>query len=137
MTTSPVKRPAMAKMLTRAFGLRCPWCGGRKVLRSWFALRKQCPACGVEYDRGDGFWLGGYVINFGVTQFFLIAFITVGIALTTPHSPALKLVLGGVAESIVVPILFFPFSRTIWAAFDIAMHPPSPDISPEPAESVR
>lgn len=111
-------------MLARSLTLRCPWCGGRRVMRSWFALRDQCPTCNLRYDRGDGFWLGAFVINFALTEGLLMAYIFIGIALTSPHPPAMKLVLGGLIESVAVPLLFFPFSRTIWAAFDVAMHPP-------------
>jgi hypothetical protein len=39
----------------------------------------------------------------------------------------LQLQITGVVLAIGMPILFFPFSRTLWIAFDLAVHPPGKD----------
>lgn len=78
------------------------------------------------FEREDGFFLGAYVVNFGVMMISLAAFIAVGIALTLPDPPTVELTLGGMAIGIIVPVLFYPFSRTFWSAIDLWMKPLEP-----------
>lgn len=86
----------------------------------------RCPRCGMCFEREEGFFLGAYVVNFGAMMISLALFIAVGIALTLPDPPPGKLTLGGMFVGTVVPILFYPFARTLWSAFDLWMKPLEP-----------
>lgn len=86
----------------------------------------RCPRCGMCFEREEGFFLGAYVVNFGLMMISLAAFIGVGVALTLPDPPTVKLTLGGMVVGIIVPVLFYPFSRTFWSAIDLWMKPLEP-----------
>jgi hypothetical protein len=78
------------------------------------------------FEREEGFFLGAYVVNFGVMIIALAVFIAVGVALTLPDPPPGKLALGGMAVGVLVPIFFYPMSRTVWSAIDLMMKPLEP-----------
>lgn len=82
-----------------------------------------CPGCGLRFQRVPGHWLGSWFLNICVAQTAVVAILVLGVAATYPDSPMLLLgVLAGLA-AVVVPLVFFPFSRTIWCAIDLVMRP--------------
>lgn len=83
---------------------------------------ERCPRCGYRFEREEGFFLGAYVVNLAVTQVALGATMVVSFALTLPDPPVARLAAIGVAVVVAVPIAFYPSSKTIWAAVDLAMH---------------
>ena len=122
----PYPLPAWPTMLLRGLVRRCPRCGGGKLFRGWLSMKPDCPRCGLHFEREEGFFLGAYVVNFGVMIIAMAAFIAVGIALTLPDPDPVKLAAGGVVVAIVVPIFFYPMSRTFWSAIDLWMKPLEP-----------
>jgi uncharacterized protein (DUF983 family) len=112
-------------LLVRALTRRCPYCGGGGIFQGWFGLRERCPTCGVRFEREDGYFLGAYAINLIVAEILglgcalLIIFGTRfrDAALIWQEALAVTLALG-------LPILFFPFSRTLWMALDLLVDPP-------------
>jgi hypothetical protein len=85
----------------------------------------RCPGCGYRFEREEGFQLGGYVINFGVTE-GLVCLVVAGYILAAANNPDVSLwpvAVAGLIAAVVTPIVFFPFSRTIWAAIDLALTP--------------
>ena len=84
---------------------------------------KACPRCGYGFERraDDAFFLGAFAINFGVTELLLGLIIFFGFVLTTPDTPTGLLIVLAVIETLTVPLVFYPFSKTIWAAIDLAM----------------
>lgn len=48
----------------------------------------------------------------------------VGFVATAPDIPVLPLMLAIGAVGVVVPVVAYPFSYTLWLAFDLAVHPP-------------
>ena len=47
--------------------------------------------------------------------------------LTWPAPPWDALLYGGMALMVIMPFLFFPFSKTLFLAFDLLFRPPSPE----------
>ena len=43
---------------------------------------------------------------------------------TSPDIPVLEMILGLGAVAVVLPVLVYPMSYTLWQAVDLAMHPP-------------
>jgi hypothetical protein len=84
---------------------------------------ERCPRCGYKFEREEGFFLGAYVINIGVTQVAVVIYIAVAIIATLPHPPPGQLVAGGLAVALLTPFLAYPFTKTIWTACDLIMHP--------------
>jgi uncharacterized protein (DUF983 family) len=119
-------------MLGRGLRRRCPRCGGGKLFEGYFKMKPSCPRCGhcFEPRAEEGFFLGALMINLGVTQGLILLGLFVYIAVLAggrggiPLVPLL-LVAGGLV--VALPILFYPFSRTIWAAFDLALHTMDPN----------
>ena len=83
----------------------------------------RCPRCGYLFDREEGFFLGAFVINFIVTEALLGVVLGVLIVMEASGGAPLDLIIAAaVAVTILVPLLFYPFSKTVWTAIDMAMH---------------
>jgi uncharacterized protein (DUF983 family) len=115
--------PSFPRMLVRGMLRRCPRCGTGHLFRGWFRMVDRCPGCGYRFEREEGFQLGGYVINFGVTE-GLVCLVVAGYILAAANNPDVSLwPVAVLIAAVVTPIVFFPFSRTIWAAIDLALTP--------------
>ena len=115
-------------MLWRGMLRRCPNCGSGGLFRRWFRMAERCPRCGYRFVREDGFHFGGYVINFGVTE-GMVGLVMLGYifaAAANPDVPLWPVFAGGAVAAVLTPILFYPFSRTIWAAIDLVLTPLEP-----------
>ena len=107
----------------RALALRCPYCGGGGIFKNWFDLEERCPTCGTLFEREHGYFLGGYAINLIVAEFLAVGLVVLFWLLASPSVLTLQIV--GVVLAGGLPILFFPWSRTLWMALDLQLHPPS------------
>jgi uncharacterized protein (DUF983 family) len=112
------------RSLARALLLRCPNCGERGIFESWFRQRDGCPRCGIPFNRGEqGYVVGAYMFNIIVAE-LIFAGIFVGTLLATwPSPPWTLLTYGGAALMIALPLVFYPFSRTLFLAFDLIFRP--------------
>jgi uncharacterized protein (DUF983 family) len=113
------------RMVLRGAVCRCPRCGSGGLFASWFKLRERCPGCGMRFEREEGFWLGGYVINFATGEAGLVVLLAllIGLVANGRHINAVLFISLGVAISVIGPILTFPSSRTVWSAIDLIMRP--------------
>jgi uncharacterized protein (DUF983 family) len=111
--------------MRRAITRRCPYCGSPGVYEGYFALREQCPRCGVRFEREEGYFLGAYALNLIVAEF-----IGLGLAIFLVFKTDLRNLqliwqeLIAVALAIAFPVALFPYSRTVWIALDLVFHPP-------------
>ena len=121
----PSKDPPVGRMVRRALVLRCPWCGSRRTfIRRWLGKHERCRTCGIRWRREEGFELGAVTVNTILTFIVLTAAMTVGFVLTSPDIPVLPMVLSLVGVAVLMPIVIYPFTFTIWLAFDLAVHRP-------------
>ncbi len=111
----------------RALRLRCPDCGGGPIFSTWLRMRERCPRCGLRLERGEeGYQVGSYMFNIIAAELaFAAVFIAVLVA-TWPSPPWSLLLYGGIALTIIAPFLFFPFSKTVFLAFDLVFRPAEP-----------
>jgi uncharacterized protein (DUF983 family) len=108
----------------RALRLRCPNCGCGDLFLSWFDTAPSCPGCGLQRDRGEeGYFLGAMAINLVVSESIPIIGIVLTWVLTYPRPPVLAMTVGGMIGAVVLPLLFFPLSRTLWLALDLSFRP--------------
>jgi len=114
-------------MLLRGLVRHCPRCGGGHLFANWLTMIPTCPRCGLRFEREEGFFLGAIVVNAAVVLVAMAATIGLGVVLTLPNPDPVKLSVLTVAVAIGVPIFFYPFSRTVWSAFDLWMHPLEPE----------
>ena len=118
-------RSSVPTKFLRAAALKCPRCGSGGLLRSWMKMRDQCPSCGLTLERGEtDFWLGAYVMNMVFAEGFAVVVALVVLWATWPATvPAMAV---GIALAIAAPFAFYPFSRTIWLAWDLSFRPTEP-----------
>ena len=128
-------QPPLGRMLLRGVARRCPRCGSGGIFASWFRLGERCPRCHLRLERENDFFLGGYVINLAVTEGLLALALLIYVLRITAHpgTSLIPVLVAGVIISVVLPVLFFPFSRTIWMAIDLAMRPVPRDDDDEDA----
>lgn len=83
----------------------------------------ECPTCGLIFGRLPGHWLGAWFLNICVVQLAVVLILLIGVAATWPEPP--MWIIGGLTafSALAVPFLFFPYSRTLWSAIDLAMRP--------------
>lgn len=62
----------------------------------------------------------------------LVAVIAVGFAVTYPDPPVTTLLVIAVAVAALFPVLFFPISKSLWSAIDLAMRPVEPSDDADP-----
>ena len=94
------------------------------MLQGWFGVRPLCPACGLRLDRGEpGYFIGAGCLNLIVAELVFAGGLLAAIVLTWPDPPWNLMLYAGIPLMVLVPILFFPFSRTIWIAFDLTFRP--------------
>lgn len=93
-----------------------------------------CPRCGLRFQREEGHWLAGVVINMGVTQVLVVAYVVSAIIVTWPDPPVALLIVSGAALVAVFAVLFQPVSQTTWHAIELWMR--SISLSPEDLDDV-
>lgn len=125
MGSTPLGAARPGRMLARGALRRCPRCGAGGLFTSWFRLRERCPGCGVRFGREDGFWLGGYVVNFasGEAGILVMLVVLIGLLANGVAVSPWPFIVVGVVLATLGPAATFPFSRTIWSAVDLIMRP--------------
>lgn len=115
----------ITSILRGAFG-RCAHCGATGVFTSYGTLHERCPTCGYLFEREEGYWLGAMIANICVTEaIFGIVFVA-GMVLTWPDVPWTALLIGGLAINAIVPVLYYPLSKTQWVGLHLAFVRPDP-----------
>ncbi len=112
-------------LLRRGLRKRCPRCGVGGIYEGWFRMVERCPTCGYRFEREPGFFVGAYLINFAIAEGFLFVLLMFFIFWknTHPDTGVVVPLTIGIVGSVILPILTYPYSRTIWSAIDLAMTP--------------
>jgi hypothetical protein len=83
-------------------------------------MKADCPRCGLHFEREQGYWTGALAFNMiAVGGLFAIIFVSVLIA-TAPDIPVIPVLAFVLPVMLLGPIVFYPFSKTIWVAVDRA-----------------
>lgn len=61
-----------------------------------------------------------------ITLGLIIVGAVVGMIATAPDFAVLAIVVGLVVAAMVIPVVVYPVSYTLWQALDLAMRPPEP-----------
>jgi uncharacterized protein (DUF983 family) len=120
-------RPGAFTVFARGAKRRCPRCGSSDLFVSWFKIRERCPRCGLRLEREEGGFLGAMAIGYGATATVWLMLLVVWLLIDLPdlHVPALTIT--SLAVVGVFPLLFWPFTKTIWAAIDHLADRTAPD----------
>jgi uncharacterized protein (DUF983 family) len=97
-------------------------------------MRERCPVCGLKLERGEeGYQVGSYMFNIVAAELVFAAAFVGAVVLTWPTPPWKVLEYGGIALMVVAPFVFFPFSKTLFLAFDLLFRPAGSDDLADPA----
>lgn len=101
------------EIVRRGLAGRCPNCGERTLFPPGsFRIHPRCPHCGVALDRGEGFFLGAWVMNYGVTVFGLVLpTILLGVAGVLSWTVTLVV---AIVACFALPVLFYRASWSWW-----------------------
>jgi len=121
MAPNSPRHASKARMLWWGATKRCPRCGAGHMFRRWFDIVERCPRCGLHFEREPGYWTGALAINIGITAAVFAVTFAVALAITIPKVPVIPILAVLVPLMIVVPIVGYPFSKTIWMAVDRAL----------------
>lgn len=122
----------------RALRLRCPDCGGRPVFVRWLWMLPNCPVCGFRFERGErGYWLGAHFVNLMIMETMFVVWLGLWLLLTWPSPPWTVLWLSTIALVVAIPFAAFPWSRTLFLAFDLLIRPANSEDFSLPRERQR
>lgn len=112
--------------VSRALLLRCPNCGGRKVLQNWFKLQRRCAKCGIRFDRGEAsdYFLGGMFFNIVLAELLFALVLLVAVIAMWPKVPWTAVEYTLAVTMIAAPVVLYPVSRLMWLALDLLLRPP-------------
>lgn len=79
-------------------------------------MEERCPNCDLRFEQSQGYWLGSVMVNTGATEGLFLVLFVVGMMVSWPNVPWPALLVLGVVVVIIFPVLFHPFSRTLWVA---------------------
>jgi len=99
----------------------CTECGAR--------IRRKaeiCPNCGVRFEREEGYWVGAMIMNTIVT-FALFGIVFIGLIVATwPDVDWTLVTVASLAVCGLVPVIFYPISKSLWFGLQISWHPLEP-----------
>jgi uncharacterized protein (DUF983 family) len=125
-------------LLARALRLRCPHCGGGPIFVTWSRLVPNCPSCGLGLERGEqGYWLGAYFFNLMAMETLFSVWVVGLLWWTWPTPPWRLFQLLTIVLMAIVPFACFPFSKTLFLAFDLWVRPPTETDFTVPHEAAR
>jgi uncharacterized protein (DUF983 family) len=108
--------PGVVALLLRALRLRCPACGHGALYTGWFAMYETCPVCTFRYEREQGYFVGAIYVNFALAVVLglvpvVVADVVWGLTIGQQLAIAVPLM-------ILVPVVCFRWSRSLWLAID-------------------
>lgn len=112
------ERAGSLTVLLRGVRRRCPRCGARGLFASWFRIREHCPRCSLRLEREEGGFLGAMALNYLVMALVWVGVLVAWLVIDLPDVHVAQLTAVSIALAILLPLAFWPFSKTIWAAVD-------------------
>ncbi len=124
----PARLPAesVPRTLLRGIMRRCPVCGTGGLFEHWFSMRPSCPGCGLHFHREAGHWSGHIGINTIISFGSLLAVLLAFTIATWPELAVWPMLISAIAVGVLMPVVFFPFSKTLWLAIDLIINPLRP-----------
>jgi uncharacterized protein (DUF983 family) len=120
----------LGTILWRSARLRCVQCGRGLLFRGWFRMNPQCEVCGLQFERGPGYFLGSIYINYGLTAVLVTAgYFT---CFFTEWLTGDALLWTAAAFCVFFPLWFFRYARSLWIGFDYYFDPPAASTRHQP-----
>lgn len=118
----PIREGSALRAVLR---LRCPYCGRGHVIKAHFQVHERCDTCGFRFCRdGDPSYFGGAsFVNYMVSGGFGVTTLVLTAILAWPNVPWDMLSFVLPALTLGVAAAFYPMSKVIWLAVDVAIRP--------------
>ncbi len=100
----------------------------------WLRIRDRCARCRLRLEREEGGFLGAMTINYAVTTLAWVAFLVIWLLVDLPGVRVAPLTVASIVLVSVFPLVFYPVSKTLWAAVDYLVFRSSPDYATDPAD---
>lgn len=112
------------RVMGRGLRLRCPGCGEGRVFDGLFRMGARCPACGLEFEREPGYFVGAIYINYGLTVLSALAgYFVLEAWLAPPVGWQLAV---WAPFTVLFPLGSYRYSKTLWLALDHLVDPAPP-----------
>jgi uncharacterized protein (DUF983 family) len=107
-------RVSRIDIITNGLRCRCPNCGAATLFAPghFFKVNESCSNCSLKVEKGDGAFLGPFVINYAVTAFGVIIPVIL-LHVVGTLSATLTLVLCFIG-ALLVPVLLYRLSWGWW-----------------------
>lgn len=87
-----------------------------------FKIREYCEYCDLRFEREQGYFIGSIYINVIATEsVLLLTLLIYGVATGTVNEKILAVL---VVLAIIVPLVFYHHSKSLWLCFDHILNPP-------------
>jgi hypothetical protein len=93
-------------------------------------MNRTCPRCDLFFQKEEGGFLGAVTLNYGVAMGAWVVMLGVWLAFTVPDVRVAPLLGASLFVLIVVPLWFYPRSKTLWAAVEYLVFRSDPDYRP-------
>lgn len=79
----------------------------------------------MKWRREEGFELGPVALNMVITFATLAIGMLIGFVVSYPDVAVAPMIVTLVIVAVLLPIVIYPLTFTVWFAFDVVSHPPS------------
>lgn len=117
--------PRVRTLTGRALALNCPLCGGSGIRRGWLTIKDACPHCRTRFVREHGYFQGAMAVNLAASELITVATIVALFVFTALSWVWMELIV--LPMAIALPLIFWPFARTLWLALDLVLSPDRAD----------
>src|SRR5262245_16379361 len=111
----------VTRLLRYGLKLKCPNCGLGSLYRAPFRMETQCRYCDLVYEREQGYFIGSIYINVIVTESMLLLTLLIYGSLTGSFNERIVFIL--LVLAIIIPLVFYHHSKSLWLAFDHILNP--------------
>ncbi len=115
--------------LSALFRRRCPRCRRGDIFRSGTVMNATCPACGMQFEREPGYFVGAMYFSYLLSVVFLAGMFFL-IRWFMPGSSSQWAALVAVISFLPLIGMTFRYSRTLWIYYDRWAWPDDEDVAP-------
>lgn len=86
-------------------------------------MKEHCARCGLVFEREQGYWVGAMIVSTTVTFATFVGVFGLLVLATWPDVPWGTVLAITIVANLLIPIFFYPISKTVWAALELSWHP--------------
>ena len=112
---------SIGQAFSKGARLQCPMCGKGRLFTGFIRMHPCCPACGFQFARAPGYFLGSTYINYGATTLLTTwTYLVLRFGLEMPKTLLIPALAG---FCVIFPVVFFRYARSMWLSFDCYFDP--------------